>query len=692
MVFGGAFLAAQGVAAEPTTDASTLEPFEQCSEVRDYLARAYGQQIAAQLAQPPVNYRRRHALPPSKSAPASSTRAEGSAASGPSTYTRTNVQEGGVDENDMVKTDGRHVYAVTGRSVTVTKVWPVKETREIGRLELGDHVTGQSLFLNGDRLVVFGTVYEPGERQRTRRGPAGVSHNYSLPKFSGTRMMVVDVSDPADPEVLRTEDYEGWMNQARMIGDDVYFVQNSWLRAPASVMDLSQYDVKRPSRWMAGEAYQKRIEKVRPKVTRKVRRLLNKSSMKELLPKRRVVRADGRVMRVRSALSCGDIHRATIPSTRLVSLTHIDLDDASDRGNAAIFGDGWQVYASHDNLYVAGTTYGWAWWGGANTNRDDWGRTTIHKFALRGDDGQPQYRASGKVDGWLLNQFSMSEYDGYFRIATTDWNVPGRTERSGNHLTILAERDGELVQTGAVRNLAPGERIYSMRMTGELGYMVTFRQTDPLYTLDLSDPTDPKVLGELKINGFSSYIHPLGTDHLLTVGKDADDNGRVTGLHLQIFDVSDLENPRRVHHKRLTSDRWNSWTPAMWDHHAFTFDASRNLLVLPMTSWHPEPYSGALVMKADPDEGFHDYGFLSHNGKVGQKWCEEVYGRKNTHYHVQCNARTLPSYTTINRSIIIDDYVVAIGSLGLTVHSWRRPGRVIASSQLARVQDYRPRR
>jgi hypothetical protein len=228
-----------------------------------------------------------------------------------------------------------------------------------------------------------------------------------------------------------------------------------------------------------------------------------------------------------------------------------------------------------------------------------------------------------------------------------------------------------------------------MRMMGELGYMVTFRQTDPLYTLDLSDPNDPKVLGELKINGFSSYIHPLGTDHLLTVGRDAAENGRVRGLHLQIFDVSDLKNPRRVQHKLLTSNRWNSWSPAMWDHHAFTFDASRNLLVLPVTSGHPEPYSGALVMRADPDEGFHEFGFLSQNGKVGRQWCDEVYGDSP---YQQCSGPSMPWYTAVHRSIIVDDYVVAIGQLGLTVHSWRRPEKVVAAAQLARPVDYQPRR
>lgn len=174
---------------------------------------------------------------------------------------------------------------------------------------------------------------------------------------------------------------------------------------------------------------------------------------------------------------------------------------------------------------------------------------------------------------------------------------------------------------------------------------------------------------------------------LLTVGQDADDNGRVTGLHLQIFDVSDLRKPKRVHHQRISSERWSSWSPAMWDHHAFTFDTSRNLLVLPVTSYYPEPYSGALVLKADPDEGFHEYGFLSQNGKLGQQWCADVYAANAS----VCNTNSVHWYTAVNRSIIVDDYVVAIGQLGLTVHPWRRPGRVIASAQLLRPEDTRPR-
>lgn len=214
----------------------------------------------------------------------------------------------------------------------------------------------------------------------------------------------------------------------------------------------------------------------------------------------------------------------------------------------------------------------------------------------------------------------MSEWDGHLRVGTTDWNVPGRNG-GGNHLKILKQKGNKLVQTGAVRGLAKGERIFSMRMVGDIGYMVTFQQTDPLYTIDLSNPKKPEVLGELKINGFSSYIHPLGLDHLL------------------------------------------------------------------VTSYQPEAFSGAMVLKADPTDGFHDYGFLTQNNEQGRSWCEEMYGQHQYRRNV-CAANSLMYYTQIQRTLIIDDYVVALSNMGVTMHSLVRPDRVLGAAQLMKPQHH----
>jgi len=194
--------------------------------------------------------------------------------------------------------------------------------------------------------------------------------------------------------------------------------------------------------------------------------------------------------------------------------------------------------------------------------------------------------ASGAVRGYLLNQFSLSEYQGNLRVASTEepdwWSPPEAAARPSESLvTVLAERDGRLAQVGQVDGLGRGERTYAVRFLGPRGYLVTFRQTDPLFTLDLSDPAHPAVRGELQIPGFSSYLHPIDETTLIGVGQAADDGGRVQGTQVSLFDVSDLTAPRRIAQRSLDTD----WSEAESDHHAFLWWPARNLLVLPVQTY-----------------------------------------------------------------------------------------------------------
>lgn len=642
-------------------DPTNLEPFEKCSDLRDHLAEAYSEQLAWSLSYPLHRYRHGGPRPSAQPTTAAKSRdASRDESGGPSSYTKTNVQEQGVDENDRIKTDGRYVYSVSGKSVSIIKSWPVDESEVVGKVTFDQaNINPSSLFLRGDKLVVLSSMWEPA------------SNNTHKP-FNGTRVSIVDISDRTNPKIERQDDIEGWSYQSRMIGDDVYLVFNANIQAPPSVFNNTKYNEMRPAKYLDWQQQQKFVKRTAKKLFPKVRRDVGRIALDDLMPKHRTVRGDGRVVATQPMLQCSQLRSNGSKSMSVVGVAHIDIDDPSDFGATALLGHGWNIYASKNNLYVSGTTYGW--WHGQDPS--DYYNTYVHKFRLRGENGQPTYAASGKVDGWVLNQFSMSEWDGDLRIGTTDWNVPGQNG-GGNHLTVLREVGGKLLQIGAVRGLAKGERIYSMRMMGDIGYMVTFRQTDPLYTIDLSNPTKPKVLGELKINGFSSYIHPLGPNHLLTVGQDADDDGRVLGLHLQIFDVTDLANPTRVHHKRLTGERWSSWSPAMWDHHAFTFDAKRKILVLPMTMNQPEQFSGALVLRADPRKGFKDMGFLTQNGKVAERFCERATPQQNR-AHCENPYNTVWA-SAIQRTIIVDDYVLALSHYGMTAHSLNRPHRTLAS-------------
>jgi uncharacterized secreted protein with C-terminal beta-propeller domain len=236
------------------------------------------------------------------------------------------------------------------------------------------------------------------------------------------------------------------------------------------------------------------------------------------------------------------------------------------------------------------------------------------------------------IPGTLLNQFSLSEDKGVLRAAST----VGWGEEAESKVTTLARSDGHLVQRGQVGGLGRGERIYAVRFLGDVGYVVTFRQTDPLYTVDLSDPENPRVRGELKIPGYSAYLHPIGEDLLLGVGQEATDDGRVQGLQVSLFDVSDLASPRRLQ-KAQVGDRWSHST-AEWDHHAFLWWPATKLAVLPMNS---ERFSGAVGFNVSRAGGITELGRISHDPN-GASWTQGV-----------------------SRAVVVGDRLLTVSSLGV---------------------------
>jgi hypothetical protein len=266
----------------------------------------------------------------------------------------------------------------------------------------------------------------------------------------------------------------------------------------------------------------------------------------------------------------------------------------------------------------------------------------------------------------------MSEYQGNLRIATTDDHLE-------NHLFVLHANDKKLETIGQIDGIAKGERIYSGRMFGDKGYLVTFRQTDPLFTLDLSNPRQPKIAGELKINGFSNYIHPMGGDLLLAIGQDADDFGRQTGFHMQVFDVKDPAHPTRRFHEKLSS--WSSYSSSMaqGDHHAFTFDPVTGTLALPVAgnTSEGEQFNGLVVYTIDRKTGFTLNGRVTHRKLAAETldaMCD-VQGGGDDPWNRDisaCNENQrqylIPQYSQIDRSIVVDNYLITLGTAGLEIH------------------------
>jgi uncharacterized secreted protein with C-terminal beta-propeller domain len=326
--------------------------------------------------------------------------------------------------------------------------------------------------------------------------------------------------------------------------------------------------------------------------------------------------------------------------------------DAGPVREALVMGGAVQVYASLDTLLLGQPD--WSWYDAGEATD----RTAVHVFSLPAESLETGYLGSGFVPGAPLSQLSFDVRGGVVRVATT---LTSRTAASpdappptASRITTARIEGQSLVVVGSTPDLAPGERIFSARFLGDLAYLVTFRQIDPLFVVDLADPAAPRVLGEVELPGFSEYIHPLGSGHLLTVGRDADTDGRTRGVALRIFDVSDPAAPSLSHVQLLPGE---GWSPAESDHLAFTFDTRLGLLALPY-SRYDGPYRSSLVLVGvDATTGFSLRGEIDHDG-IGPG---------------ACPGPELPepcfSSAEMRRGLFIEDAVYSISTAAVVVNA-----------------------
>jgi hypothetical protein len=307
--------------------------------------------------------------------------------------------------------------------------------------------------------------------------------------------------------------------------------------------------------------------------------------------------------------------------------------------------------------------------------------TTIHRFLF--DVGAPStsYDASGVVPGRILNQFSLGEHEGFLRVATTVGYLP--SPDCTNNVYVLEPRDGALEVVGEVTGIAPSEDIRSARFVGDRGFVVTFKKTDPLFVLDLSDPTTPQIAGELEIPGFSTYMHLMDADHLLTIGFDADDQGDFAwfaGVQLQIFDVSDMANPRRTH-LEIIGTRGTA-SEATGNHLAFNYFGPLDLLAIPMAICEGGSggeygdvmtFNGLLVYDVTVEDGFSEHGRLSHGVPADVESA--------------CSTWWTDSTSQVKRSVIMDDYVFSIATDRMIVAGLDDLSTALASIELPTLPE-----
>ncbi|MCM3087078.1 beta-propeller domain-containing protein [Bhargavaea ginsengi] len=417
-------------------------------------------------------------------------------------HSMTNNQVSGIDEGDIVKTDGDYLYSTAdGMTVKVYDIRKGGNPEHIATLQGEEGLQPIELYLSGDILAVIGNRFQYDPEHRKAGGPADIMPTGS----SAVALRLYDVSNPAEPRLVREAGNEGWHVSSRLNGNILYLITSMtpFYRGMENKGDVRPYRYDSASKDTDGPM---------------------DTDLITILPG-----------------PAGDSY--TI-------ITAIDLDGGPDASieSEGFIGSGGGVYMSTGNLYLASSEHQ------AQLFQEDGLKTTgsntkIFKYALDGTN--VTFAASGEVPGTPLNQFSMDEHEEHFRIAVTNGNMWDERSPSESAVYVL---DPELNETGSVTGLAKGERIYSARFMGDRAYVVTFRETDPLFAIDLSDPAAPAVLGELKIPGFSNYLHPLGDHHLIGFGQEIvsvkgdgpEPRLLNAGMKISLFDVSDMTSPKEI--------------------------------------------------------------------------------------------------------------------------------------------------
>lgn len=463
---------------------------------------------------------------------------DGADMSGSSDHSETTAQVEGVDESDIVKTDGKYIYILERYKGGTVKIVDIRGEKPVQLGSITADIYATDMYLSGDRLIFIGQTE---------------TDNIS------TAASVYDVSDPAKPSHITTCTQSGYLSDSRMIGGKLYMISN----------------------------YTINIGNV------------SKSKPETFVPKVSSENYDGAVEPDTVCFydNCNNAQYTVAAA--------YDVKDGSLVSTRSVLGGSYTVYASTGNIITASYSYN--------------GKTQLARFAI--DGGNIELKATGEIEGNLLNQFSIDEYKDHFRFVTT---VYKQTEtKAGASGSVISETvsvstqmsnsliilDGDLKETGKIANIAPDERVYSVRFMGDTAYFVTFRQVDPLFSVDVSDPKNPKIIGSLKIPGFSNYLFPFGDGRLLGIGQNADENtGRTSGMKLSMFDISDPSNVTEY----AKTDVNSVYSEALESHKASLVNYKKNLIAFPTYSTNGIVYyvysfeNGAFLQKSVIETNFVD--------------------------------------------------------------------------------------
>jgi len=543
-----------------------------------------------------------------------------------SSYSTTNTQVADIDEADIVKTDGEFIYVLSNNKLHIIQA---TDLNELSALTFDDTLYPTEMLIFGNTAVILANYYSYSQPS----SPYYETNWMYLPS-SETRIELYDISDKTNPQKIRELSYEGSYQTSRLLADGnlhVILESQNTIQTLISNIQTTYYSIygDYPSfadndvvDWMIDMVNDMTLEDFLPKLTDQ----LNPISL-----------ADNFYRQVNSVSE---------PISTIVSLNL--SEPTGDFHHVSIMGSSGEVYASKENIYLTGYAYTY------NTDVESAVSTAIHRFDISTDPSMPKYITSGSVDGYLHDQFSMDEYESNFRIVTTGytgsfWDSTTET----NNLFVL---DSNLKTIGEIRNMASDETVYSARFIGNKAYVVTYRTMDPLFTINLSDPTNPIIEGALKISGYADYIHPLDDTHLLTLGKETtDENGwtSVSGVKIDINDVSDFANP--ILSQRIVIGDGGTDSEALYTHKAFSLFNS--IFSLPITIWETNgsvSLDGFIVFKLNEDFTLTELARIDHRTLFETTATDEISYYATTNY--------------IRRTVFIDNMMYTISEYGIMAY------------------------
>ncbi len=603
---------------------------------------------------------------------------------GASDYSQTNVQVAGVDEPDFVKNDGKYIYLISGDTLTIVDAYPAPSASIISKTTLEDNP--QEIFLSGDRLVLFTTGSGSSDYGD---GPVYASQMKAMPYYRGyspvTHAVFYDISDRKNPKVVKDFTIDGDYTDARLIGNNVYLVTREQViiykdeEIPVPCLKLAGRCVVTPDVYYFDNP--ERSYSFTTVTSFDTAGASEKDAKTYLIGSGNIIYVSPDAMYV-SYQKYHNIYRGGIrPMAAVEDIAVSSAGSSASVSSPVLWEDFNQMSEAEKQRVIAEMK--------AQEEEKlqkkeiDQSTTVIHKIAI--DNGAITYIARGEVPGYLDSQFGMDEYAGNLRVATTSNVYTTRGSYEYNNVFVLGP---DMKTVGSLTHIAEQEKIYSTRFIGDRLYMVTFKRVDPFFVIDLSTPTNPKILGKLKIPGYSDYLHPYDATHIIGLGKETSTNdwGGVStqGIKLALFDVSDVEHPKQV--GKVEIGDAGSDSAALSDHKAFLFSKEKNLLVIPARVVkqagsagtgtiirekyvQPSVWYGAYVFGVDPSTGFVLRGTVEH-------------GSQNESYYWYGS-----SQNEVKRSLYIGDILYTLSTAKILANPLATINQTVATIPLADTRD-----